>query len=416
MKEEFDLMATTSDTSEDPMVAPLNGVRILTVEQMQSLPFATQLLARLGAEVVKVEHPIRGDLGRSSLPAVTDLSGNQVGATFIRNNLSKKSIAIDLKNELGQSLFKQLTTKFDVVAENFKPGTMKKFGLDYSSLSLLNSSLIYLSISGFGHDLNSPYTDWPAFAPIAEAMSGLYTFNRPADEELKVSPAGALGDTGTALFAVIAILAALRHREATGAGQHIDLAMFDSMIAFADIVPNYFSMGHDPRTPSSLINHGFKIANGEIVIQIGREHQFKQFAELLGKAEWLDDPRFSSRDGWVRNIEVLQDAVYKWAGGQTPIEVCGLFANAGIATAPVFVAEDLINDPHVQSRNMLVEIPTASGDPALAAGNPIKIAGVVDGADAPPPSLGEHTKRFLTTELDMPLKEIKDLQEKGIIK
>jgi len=409
-------MTTRSDTDEDSMVSPLNGIRVLTVEQMQSLPFATQLLARLGAEVVKVEHPIRGDLGRSSLPSVNDLSGNQVGATFIRNNLSKKSIGIDLNHELGQKIFKQLCTKFDVVAENFKPGTMEKFDLDYSSLSSLDSSLIYLSISGFGHDLNSPYMGWPAFAPIAEAMSGLYTFNRPPEEELKVSPAGALGDTGTALFAVIAILAALRHREVTGIGQYIDLAMFDSMIAFADIVPNYFSMGHDPRTPSSLINHGFKIANGEIVIQIGREHQFRQFAELLGNAEWLDDPRFSSRDGWVQNIEVLRDALYEWAGGQTPIEACALLADAGIASAPVFIAEDIINDPHVHARNMLVEIPTESGDPVLAAGNPIKIAGVEDGVDAPPPALGEHTNHILSTEIHMSLKEIKELQDKGVIK
>ena len=409
-------MVTRSGTDEDAIDSPLGGVRVLAVEQMQSLPFATQLLARLGAEVVKVEHPVRGDLGRTSLPAVNDLNGNKVGATFIRNNLSKKSIGIDLKHEAGQNIFKQLISRFDVVAENFKPGTMESFGLDYKSLSSLDTSLIYLSISGFGHDLNSPYTDWPAFAPIAEAMSGLYTFNRPPEEELKVSPAGALGDTGTGLFAVIAILAALRHRETTGTGQYIDLAMFDSMIAFADIVPNYYSMGHDPRTPSSLINHGFRIQNGEIVIQIGREHQFKQFAELLGKEEWLDDPRFSSRDGWVQNIEVLRDSVYQWADGKNPIEVCSLLADAGIAAAPVFIAQDIIDNPHVQSRNMLVEIPTQSGNAALAAGNPIKMVGVKDGADVPPPSLGEHTNEILVSELKMPLDEIENLREKGVIR
>ena len=341
-------MVTTSDTDEDSASGPLSGVRVLAVEQMQSLPFATQLLARLGAEVVKVEHPIRGDLGRSSLPAINDVSGNQIGATFIRNNLSKKSIGIDLKHDLGQKVFKELLPKFDVVAENFKPGTMESFGLDYPSLQSLDKSIIYLSISGFGHDSNSPYTDWPAFAPIAEAMSGLYTFNRPPEEELKVSPAGALGDTGTGLFAVIAILAALRYRETTGKGQYIDLSMLDSMVAFADIVPNYFSMGHDPRTPSSLINHGFKIMKGEIVIQIGREHQFNQFAELLGQEEWLDDPRFTSRDGWVQNIDVLRETVHQWAGDNEPIEICSLLAGAGIAAAPVFTAEDIVNDPHIK--------------------------------------------------------------------
>ncbi|MAV21167.1 MAG: CoA transferase [Acidimicrobiaceae bacterium] len=409
-------MVTSSDTNDDSIDSPLNGVRVLAVEQMQSLPFATQLLARLGAEVVKVEHPVRGDLGRSSLPAVNDLSGNQVGATFLRNNLSKKSIGIDLKHESGQDLFKQLVPKFDVVAENFKAGTMETFGLDYSSLSLLDESLIYLSISGFGQDSDSPYMDWPAFAPIVEAMSGLYTFNRPPGKELKVSPAGALGDTGTGLFAVIAILAALRSRETTGVGQYIDLAMFDSMIAFADIVPNYFSMGRDPRTPSSLINHSFDILKGEIVIQIGREHQFKRFAELLGKEEWLNDPRFSSRDGWVRNIETLRKTVHQWAGNHAPIEVCGRLADAGIAAAPIFTAEDIIDDPHIKSRNMLVEIPTQTGDSALAAGNPLKISGVQDGADTPPPSLGENTNDILTSELQMHLDEIEELRNSGIIR
>ena len=409
-------MVTTSDTDEDSTIHPLSGVRVLAVEQMQSLPFATQLLARLGAEVVKVEHPIRGDLGRSSLPAVNDVSGNQIGATFIRNNLSKKSIGIDLKHDLGQKVFKELLPKFDVVAENFKAGTMESFGLDYSSLQSLDKSIIYLSISGFGHDSNSPYTDWPAFAPIAEAMSGLYTFNRPSEEELKVSPAGALGDTGTGLFAVIAILAALRYRETTGKGQYIDLSMLDSMVAFADIVPNYFSMGRDPRTPSPLINHGFKIMKGEIVIQIGREHQFNQFAELLGKQEWLDDPRFTSREGWVQNIELLRETVHQWAGDKEPIEVCSLLAGAGIAAAPVFTAEDIVNDPHIKSRNMLVEIATDSGEAALAAGNPIKMAGVREGTDTPPPSLGEHTNEILASELRMPLDEIEGLRKEGVIR
>ena len=408
-------MVTTSDTDEDSASGPLSGVRVLAVEQMQSLPFATQLLARLGAEVVKVEHPIRGDLGRSSLPAINDVSGNQIGATFIRNNLSKKSIGIDLKHDLGQKVFKELLPKFDVVAENFKAGTMESFGLDYPSLQSLDKSIIYLSISGFGHDSNSPYTDWPAFAPIAEAMSGLYTFNRAPEEELKVSPAGALGDTGTGLFAVIAILAALRFRETTGKGQYIDLSMLDSMVAFADIVPNYFSMGHDPRTPSSLINHGFKIMKGEIVIQIGREHQFIQFAELLGEEEWLDDPRFASRDGWVQNIDVLRETVHQWAGDNEPIEVCSLLAGAGIAAAPVFTAEDIVNDPHIKSRNMLVEITTDSGEVALAAGNPIKMAGVRDGTDTPLPSLGEHTNEILASELRMPLEEIEELRKEGAI-
>ena len=408
-------MSNASNAETISSHRPLEGVRILAIEQMQSLPFATQVLARLGADVVKIEHPIRGDLGRSSLPAVEDLSGNQIGATFVRNNLSKRSVGIDLKHQMGQDLVKRLAPNFDVVAENFKPGTMKKFGLDFSSLSANNRSLIYLSISGFGNSTDSPYREWPAFAPIAEAMSGIYTFNRPIDEEIKVSPAGALGDTGTGLFAVIGILAALRHRETTGKGQYIDISMFDSMIAFADIVPNYFSMGHDPRSPSLLINHGFKIASGEIVIQIGREHQFERFVELLDRTEWLEDQRFSSRAGWVDNIDLIRTAVYEWAEDRTPIEICDLLANAGIAAGPSFEATDIINDPHVKNRGMQVEIPTQNGEMVLAAGNPIKMSGLEDGTDAPPPTLGQHTSEVLSSELSMSATEIAELRDSGVI-
>ena len=394
---------------------PLESIRILAVEQMQSLPFATQVLARLGADVLKVEHPTRGDLGRSSLPSVEDSDGNQMGATFIRNNFSKRSIGIDLKHEQGQDLFKRLVPKFDIVAENFKPGTMAKFGLDFESLSALNESLIYLSISGFGNTVNSPYQQWPAFAPIAEAMSGMYTFNRPIDEDIQVSPAGALGDTGTGLFAVIGLLAALRHRDITGIGQYIDLSMFDAMVAFADIVPNYFSMGHDPRSPSLLINHGFKIATGEIVIQIGREHQFQRFAELLNRPEWLEDERFSSRRGWVENIETIRIAVREWAGDRSPVVVCGFLANAGIAAGPSFEASDLIKDPHVKNRNMLVEISTQKGNKVLAAGNPIKMSRLADASDTPPPVLGQHTSEVLSEELSMSENEIEELRENSVI-
>ncbi|MEE9417086.1 MAG: CaiB/BaiF CoA-transferase family protein, partial [Acidimicrobiales bacterium] len=221
---------------------PLDGVRILAVEQMQSLPFATQLLARLGADVVKVEHPVRGDLGRGSQPSVPDSNGESVGATFLRNNLNKRSIGLNLKDPAAQDIFLALAPKFDVVAENFRPGAMVSFGLGYDQVAAASPEVIYLSVSGFGNSGDSPYTHWPAFAPVAEAMSGMYNVNRAADEPIKVSPAGALGDTGTGLFAAVGILAALRHRDRTGIGQHIDISMFDSMVSFADLVPNYLSL------------------------------------------------------------------------------------------------------------------------------------------------------------------------------
>lgn len=394
---------------------PLDGVRILAVEQMQSLPYATQLLARLGADVVKVEHPERGDLGRGSVPAINDAEGRAMGATFLRNNLSKRSIGLDMKQPSAQDLFRRLAPRFDVVAENFKPGTMDRFGLGYDDLHAIDPRLIYVSISGFGNTVASPYGHWPAFAPIAEAMSGIYTFNRPPDHDLKVSPVGALGDTGTGLFAVIGVLAALRHREATGEGQYVDVSMFDAMVAFADIVPNYESLGKDPATPSALINHGFPIAGGEVVIQAGREHQFGRLAELVGRPEWLDDPRFATREGWVTHIDELRDGVRAWAGDRTPIEVADLLAEAGVAASPVFTGRDVLTDPHVEARHMIVEIPNDGGPDPVTAGNPVKMTAVSEGPDTAPPTLGQHTDEILTTELDLSQHELAALRAAGAI-
>ena len=394
---------------------PLSGVRVLAAEQMQSLPYATQLLASLGAEVIKVEHPVRGDLGRSGLPSTKGIDGNPVGATFLRNNLYKKSIGIDLKSSLGQDLFLQLVQNFDVVAENYKPGTMDRFNLGYSDIKETCPEIIYLSLSGFGNSIETPYKSWPAFAPIAEAMSGIYNFNRGPNDDLKVSPMGALGDTGTGLFAVIGVLTALRKREKFDEGSYIDISMFDSMIAFADIVPNYYSMGKDPRTPSSLINHGFKVSKGEIIIQIGREHQFEAFVRHIGKPEWLDEDRFASRSGWVENIQEIIDQFAIWAGNRDLISLCEGLAAAGVAAAPVFEASDIVNDPHVKAREMLLPVKTSGEFNVLTAGNPVRISGVTRPELTPPPALGADTKSLLMAELSLSEKEYLRLAEDKIV-
>src|SRR3954471_10522413 len=225
-----------------PNGKPLDGVRILALEQMQALPFATQLLARLGAEVVKVENPQGGDLGRGSLPGMKDPQGRNVGATFVRNNLSKRSLAIDIKAPEGRDLVLRLASHFDVVAENFKGGALARMGLAYDDVKAVHPGVIYVSVSGFGNVVDSPYQGWPAYAAVAEAMSGLYDWKRAPDSPPTVSPVGALGDIGSALFGVIGTLAALRHRDRTGLGQHVDVAMFDAMVSFADVVTNYWSM------------------------------------------------------------------------------------------------------------------------------------------------------------------------------
>ena len=232
-------------------------MRILAVEQMQALPCATQLLARLGAEVVKVEHPGAGESGRGSLPAMLDPEGRRVGATFLRNNLGKRSVGIDLKTPEGRELFLRWPRASTSCAENFKAGHDGPAGprLRRRRRACTRGDLP-VGVGLRQHRRARPTATWPAYAAIAEAMSGIYEFKREPGRPPRGHPVGALGDIGSALFGVIGVLAALRHRDRTGEGQHVDVAMLDAMVAMTDIVTNFWSMGirgpvEDQSRPSS---------------------------------------------------------------------------------------------------------------------------------------------------------------------
>jgi crotonobetainyl-CoA:carnitine CoA-transferase CaiB-like acyl-CoA transferase len=396
---------------------PLTGVRILAIEQMQALPFATQLLARMGAEVVKIEHPVTGDSGRGALPAVKDIDGRSVGATYLRNNLDKQSIAIDMKAPEGRELIKKLVPRFDVVGENFKPGTMDRMGLGYKDLAPLHPGLVYVSVSGFGNLLPSPYGSWPAYAPIAEAMGGFYEYKREEGTPPQVSPAGALGDIGSSLFAAIGLLAALRQRDRTGKGQHVDIAMFDAMVAMADIVPHFWSMGVRGKRRTPGIFDGFKAKDGYFVVQAVRDHQLAQFARAVGHAEWLEDERFKTRDGWRDHMDtVVRPAVEAWATDKTKLEATTVLADQGIAAGPCFTTEDLVKDPHVASHDMLLRIQRPDSDePMLVVGNPIKMSNTPERAPRRWPTLGEHTDKVLQAELGLSDDDLRALREKKVV-
>jgi formyl-CoA transferase len=396
---------------------PLDGVRILAVEQMQALPWGTQLLARLGAEVVKVEHPTDGESGRGSLPAMLDPDGRKVGCIYVRNNLGKKSIGIDLKK--GRDLILDLAGKYDVFCENFKAGGMDRMGLGYKDVSARHPQVIYTSVSGFGNTVSTAYDGWAAYAGVAEAMSGIYEFGRHEGDLPRISPVGALGDIGSAVFATIGILAALRHRDQTGLGQYVDIAMYDCMVAMTDIVTNTYSMGVTPKhgaTPG-LIMTAFEASDGYFMIQVGREHQFPAFAKVIGHEEWIGDPAFD-RSNWMDITETtIRDAVQTWAADKTKRECAFLFAKAGVATAPIHGPEDVINDEHVAARNMLVEVPRVDGfdRPALVPGNPVKMSRVQEGPEARMPWLGEHTTDILRDDLGLSDADIAKLRADGVI-
>lgn len=405
---------------------PLDGVRVLALEQMQSLPYATMLLARLGAEVVKIENPGGGDIGRGSLPAFTDPDGRQVGATFSRNNFNKRSICVNLKSPQGRQLVLDMAPKFDVVAENFKGGTVERLGLAFDDVAAVHPSVVYLSISGFGHgtgeadsDWTSPYGHWPAYAAVAEAMSGLYDWARRAGEPPEVSPLGAIGDIGSSLFGVIGVLAALRQRDRTGEAQFVDVAMFDAMTVFSDVATNFASLGQR-KMPGQKVNQildGFEAVDGWYIVQVGREPDFAKFANIIGKPEWLTDERFSTRAGWRDNMDVIRAGLREWAGDKPAVEICQILATAGIASAPCFDPEQVMADPHATARHMFVEMERPDGEPRPVAvpGNPIKMSGMADGPDTRVPWIGEHTDAVLGEELGIDAAAIAALRADGVV-
>jgi formyl-CoA transferase len=397
---------------------PLTGVRVLALEQMQSLPYATQLLGRLGAEVVKVEHPTAGESGRASQPAMLDPQGRNVGATFLRNNLSKQSVGIDLKSEAGRDLVLRLAPKFDIVAENFKGGTMARLGLGYDDLAAVHPAVIYLSVSGFGDDPDSPYADWPAYASIVEGMSGIYEYMTQPGTRPRANPVGALGDISSALFSVIGVLAALRQRDLTGEGQRVDIAMYDATIAMTDIVMNFASMGIAHGSDIPVLLDTFAAADGWFVMQVVREHQFEALADLLDHPEWNHDERFATRAGWLEHCDsVIRPAVEQWASTRTKREAVDELANAGVVSGPCHDASDLIADPHVARRSMSVEVPRTDhhDSPILVPGNPVKLSKMAEGPESRVPWLGEHTDTVLAAELGLDATEIAALRSAGTI-
>ena len=405
-------------TSQLAKGKPLEGVRVLALEQMQALPFATQLLGRLGADVLKVEEPLNGDSGRGALPTMLDPQGRQVGATYLRNNLNKRSVGINVRSDRGRQLVLEMAARSDIFAENFRAGRLAELGLGYEDVRAVNPSVIYLSVSGFGQDSASPYQAWPAYAPVVEAMSGLYEIKRRGNEAPRPAPGGSLGDLGTSLFATVGVLAALLHRRQTGEGQYIDVAMLDSTIAMTDIITNYWSLGHRGGIDIPLIMHGFNASDGWFILQVGRRHQFEQLAKLVGHPEWVSDSRFDDRQGWADHLEdEIRPAVEGWAASKTKMQACEELSRAGLAAGPCLTDEEVVHDPHVALRDMLVEMPRVDGveQPVLFPNNPIKMSKVPDGPIRRVPWLGEHTTEVLMEELGVSEKELADLRAAGVV-
>ena len=401
---------------------PLEGIKVLAAEQMAALPFATQLMARLGADVVKVERPGTGEAARYSQPAISDPEGRPVGATFLRYNLNKRSVTIDLKEPRGAALFLRLAARFDVVCQNLRAGAADRLGIGYEAVRVVNPGVVYLSVSGFGTGEESPYRDMAAYSPSVEAMSGIYEYKRRPNSLPAVNPVGPLGDLSAALFGTVGVLAALRQRERPGpdfgCGQHIDMAMLDATIAMTDMVTNFYSMGVPDHASNELgIVESFAAGEGHFVITVLREHQFERLAEITGNRQWLDDSRLVTRRGWAVHLEeVIRPDVEQWAADKTSREVSAVLNAAGVAAAPSLTSAEVCADPHVAARDMIVEmLPPNGANPVFVPGNPIKMSRTAQGPESRVPWVGEHTDEVLGAELGLSRDELAELRADRLI-
>jgi crotonobetainyl-CoA:carnitine CoA-transferase CaiB-like acyl-CoA transferase len=405
---------------------PLTGVRVIDLSRVLAGPWAAQMLADLGAEVIKVERPGTGDESRTYGAAflkATDGTDIRQTPAFLAANRSKKSITANLASKAGQRLVLELVATADVLIENYKVGDLARHGLDYDSLKRLNPRLIYCSITGFGQ--TGPYRFRPGYDPIAQAMSGFMSTTGIPDGEPGAGPMKAgpsIIDLATGLYADIAILAALYRRDARGGtGEYIDMSLLDCGVAFTShYAMQYFLTNEQPRRPGTMGVSGmpggvFPCSDGQIMLVAGTERLFPRFCKIIGREDLLDDPRFCTNGSRVTNrnalIPILNDVLSSWA-------VADLFEAliaADIPASPVNDIAGALADPQIRERNMLRTVPhPAAGEIALLA-NPIRYGTMSANEHRAPPMLGQHEEEVLSGLLDYTPEQIAALRAAGDI-
>ena len=403
------------------MKARLNGVRVLDLSRILAGPWATQLLADLGAEVIKIERPGEGDDTRGWGPpfVMGQAESELFSAYYLSANRGKKSVAVDFSTPEGREIVSALAKSCDVLVENFKVGGLKRLGLDYEALSALNPGLIYCSISGFGQ--TGPYKDKPGYDLLVQAMGGLMSITGAADgEPMKVGVA--VADIFTGLYATVAILAALNERRTSGLGQQIDLALLDVQIAtLANQGMNYLTSGKAPQRhgnahPNIVPYQAFATLDGHIVAAVGNDAQFARFAAILGIPELSTDPRYKRNSDRVRNrdelLPILTAKIRRWR----KTDLLRVLDSEKIPAGPINEMHEVFADPHVVSRGLVVEQPLHDGGSVTKlVGNPIKFSRTPIEYGRTPPHLGAHTYEVLRRDLAKPESEVARLEGQGIV-
>jgi len=401
---------------------PLAGVRILDLSRILAGPTATQLLGDLGADVIKVERPGVGDDTRTwGPPFIKDANGAETteSAYYLSSNRNKRSVAIDIGKPGGQALVRRLASHADVLVENFKVGTLAKYGLSYGHMKDDLPGLVYCSITGFGQ--TGPYRNRPGYDYLAQGMGGLMSITGERDGGPLKAGIG-IADVMCGMYATIAMLAALRHRELTGDGQHIDIGLMDTQVAWLiNEGVNYLTSGQVPRRlgnahPNVVPYQTFATSDGDIIVAVGNDGQFVRFCEFAGAPDLAEDSRFLTNNLRIVNRDTLIPLIEPLIAAHPSAYWLDGLESAGVPCGPVNTIDQVFADPHVLERNMKIAMdhPLAA-DGINLIGNPINFSETPVTYRRPPPTVGQHTDEVLSELLGMDEKERDALRAEKII-
>ena len=395
------------------MAGALEGLKVLDLSRVVAGPLCTMMLADLGADVVKVERPGSGDDTRQWGPP---FAGTE-SAYYMCLNRNKRSVTVDLKSQAGRDLVRRLALESDVLVENFKTGTLDRMGLGFDSLREENPGLIYCSVTGFGH--TGPDAGQPGYDFAVQGRGGIMSLTGEIDgPPMKVGLA--IVDVTAAMNATIAILAAVEARRRTGVGQSCDIALLDSHVAWLiNRAGNYLVGGAEPRrygnaAPSIVPYQAFKASDKWFTVAVGNDSQFRRFAEVIGAPELASNPRFATNPARVENREEVSAALSELLGRRPAQEWLELFYREKIPAAPINSVPEVLEDPQVLAREMVVELPHPTAGSIRMVGSPLKLSETPVSYRSHPPLLGEHTDEVLA-ELGYSEEQVSALKELGVV-
>jgi crotonobetainyl-CoA:carnitine CoA-transferase CaiB-like acyl-CoA transferase len=407
------------------MPGALSHIRILDLSRVLAGPWAGQIFGDLGAEVIKIERPGTGDDTRHwGPPYVKDADGNdsREAAYFQSANRNKQSVTLDFTQPEGQRLIRELVQNCDVLLENFKVGGLAAYGLDYATLKAINPRLIYCSITGFGQD--GPYAKRAGYDFMIQGLGGLMSLTGKPDGEEGAGPMKvgvALTDILTGLYATVGVLAALNQREQSGLGQHIDVALLDVQVAcLANQAMNYLNTGVSPKRlgnahPNIVPYEDFPSADGNFIIAVGNDGQFRKLCEVAGLTALADEPRFATNQARVAHRAELIPLLRQATVFRTTAEWVAQLEAAGVPCGPINDLAQVFADPQVKARGLRIDLPNSLGSTTPQVASPLRLSATPVSYRNAPPLLGEHTEQVLTHLLGLSPEQINALREAGVL-